>query len=1823
MAAQASAKSEMWYRYINAHTSGAVSRSAPVRVIFHEAVKGAGVGHGPAMSDIMTIEPSVRGELTWQSDREMVFSPMDPLEAGRHYEVTLKLAKWLPLEKGMDLFKFAFAVNPQSMEMEMRGLESQGQGDLFTYHGVLNTADMAGSEQVEKVVAAEMNGKTLGLTWEHEKGGLVHRFKIENIQRTDRESALDIRFDGSPIGVENRGRESVRILAKNQFGVISVTTTPGAEHAVRIQFSESLAPDQALASLITIPGKEVRLQASGALVTAYFAPESTEEKVVIHFDAALRSGSGLTLKKKHTEPVSFLQIPPQVRFIGKGAILPQNDRLTVPFEAVNLRSVQVTAFEIYSENLSQFLQNNDYGGEEELFRVGRHLWRKTISLDGDNKDLSRWNRFALDVTGLLEEHKGSMIRLALSFNRGNSAYPCQGEMGEIRAEPPLKDSDAFDNPEHSNWDFWNDYYQYESGEELSWRNRDNPCNEAYYSFRFNRERVWVARNFFSSDLGLMAKMGDDSRIWVTVNRISSGEAVGGARVSVYDFQNRLLGEGTANGDGMVNLPLERLPYLVVCEQGREKGFLKVNGDTALPVSHFDVGGQEANRGIKGILYGERGVWRPGDDLHVMLAVWDRDGKLPKDHPVELEWFDPRGRLVRKFRPLTSQNGFYRFLLTTEDDAPTGNWTAKARLGGKLFQKTFKIETVVPNRLKIEFKTAQETVSSAQPTLTGDLLSQWLHGAPASNLRYTVFCQYNVIPTQFKTHTDFVFDDVTREFSASRKELDDGYLDEAGRARVNLDLSTGGNSPGRLSVQLETQVFEKGGQFSVDRFPVVYDPYTAYVGIRTPKGDLARGMLLTDTDQKVEVMSLDPRGNPLSRQKIEMSLYKIHWRWWWEKDADSLAQYAMDQNIVPLQKGVLATRNGEGSWTFSIKYPDWGRYLIRAYDPESGHASSRIVYIDWPGWAGKAREESGSGATRLELTLDKETYQVGDKAQLTLPHSIEGRALLTIENSRGVVRSEWLDTGEKRSTYELPVTADMAPNVYVGVTLLMPHRGRKTDTPIRLYGVVPMLVSDPKTVLKPEIVCADTFAPKSEVEIKVREGSGQSMTYTLALVDEGLLGLTRFKTTDLHTFFYAKEALTVKSWDLYDWVVGAYGAELESILGIGGDEQGVDQQKAKQKRFPPVVEFLGPFTLKAGEKGQHRVKLGNYVGALRVMVVAGNQGRYGWAEKGVPVRSDLMLAPTLPRVVRPGETLSLPVEIFSQRSGSHSVKVEIIASGDLRVMGDNAQEIVLSGPSEKTVFFDIEVLDRLGTADLTVRAQSGGKKAEDLIHLPILAANPPTRERFHATAEGRGSWRQKIMPLGIPGSGKLLLELSAVPPLHASDRLSSLIAYPHGCLEQTVSKLFPQLYLNRLAKLTADEQRAIQDNLQLGMEKISGFLSASGGFSYWPGSDQVHGWTSVYAGHFLLEARNLGYTVPATLVDPMLSYQRQAANRWRLGSEPVLLQVYRLFVLSLGRSPDVGAMNRLRDFKNLDPQVAGMLGASFYLAGQAEAAQALLADASRAVRKAEDNDQTFATPLRDEALLLWAQVRGGSKRDLSLQARRLSESLAENAMYSTQEMAFTLMALAEYYGSRPNAGPVKGELIINGQKESFSFDTPVMRSDLSAQLGVNGLDLVVNNPGTDRLFVSWSREGVPLAGQETAAASALKMETRYTDLEGNPLDITRVKQGQDLLVTVTVRNTTRRRFENLALSHLIPAGFQVTNARFSLPGQSPGLLDYQDLRDDRVYSYFGLKAEETKVVTLHVNASFSGRYYLPGIRVEAMYDPGVFAASVGQWININR
>ncbi|UTW63512.1 hypothetical protein KFE98_05000 [bacterium SCSIO 12741] len=519
------------------------------------------------------------------------------------------------------------------------------------------------------------------------------------------------------------------------------------------------------------------------------------------------------------------------------------------------------------------------------------------------------------------------------------------------------------------------------------------------------------------------------------------------------------------------------------------------------------------------------------------------------------------------------------------------------------------------------------------------------------------------------------------------------------------------------------------------------------------------MLLTDTDHQVEVATVDENGKPVSLEGLEARVYKVAWRWWWSQEQENFANYLSNSEYNLITKKTFNTLNGTGNFTFQIKYPDWGRYLIRITDPIGGHATGKTVYVDWPGWAGRARSENPGGASMLTFSLDKKKYEVGETVRVTVPTSEGGKLLYSLENGSEVIESKWYPTEKDQTIIELEARSNMAPNAYVHITYLQPHAQTANDLPIRLYGILPVLVEDPATRLEPQIAMADELRPEEEFEIKVSEKDGKDMTYTLAVVDEGLLDLTRFKTPNPHWTFYAREALGVKTWDLYQYVIGAYSGKLNALLALGGDEE-LKAQDEKAKRFKPVVRFLGPFEYTGGTN-EHTLKLPNYVGSVRVMVVAGQDKAYGRAEKAVPVKKPLMVMTTLPRVLGPGEELQLPVNVFAMDEKVKRVKLKVSGNEQFEILNPNHQ-LQFDQIGDQLIYVQVKVKQSVGKGTLRVEAKSGSETSFEELEVQVRNANSPTFQMTSEIVSSGNGVQLDYEPLGIAGTRGAEIEFSSIP-----------------------------------------------------------------------------------------------------------------------------------------------------------------------------------------------------------------------------------------------------------------------------------------------------------------------------------------------------------------------------------------------------------------------------------------------------------------------------
>ena len=567
----------------------------------------------------------------------------------------------------------------------------------FLLQGTLTTRDSESGDRIRKILAAEQEGKALDISWAHDSSGQNHDFIIKTIERREGPSAVQIHWDGSPIGVGKKGSRTIDVPSLGQFDLLSAEAVTEPSQSILLRFSDPLKKNQNLQGLITIEGHAPTFEIDSNVIRVY-SGKSFDGSLEVTVNPGIRNYNDRRLKARIAKNVLFQKIAPQARFVGRGVILPEKEKLTIPFEAVSLKAIQVTVFQIYSNNMAQFFQTNNLEGKDNLSPVGRFLWRKTVPLSAKPEETANWRRYSLDVTQLLKDNPGSLFRIILSFNRGNSTFPCAANDIAPAAEPPFRNQDNTSYQEGSYWDYAEEYYNEEENSR-NWDERNDPCKDAYYNQRYNSE-LFPARNFLASNIGLIAKLEENLTLRAVTTDIRSGQPLADVQLRVFNFQNQLLAEGNSDGSGFLTLKPGSRPFFIEARQGRERGYLRLNQDGLLATSHFDVGGEKVVKGIKGAIYGERGVWRPGDTLFLTFVLFDRDLVLPKEHPLSLELYNPKGQLLQTLKPVKALDSFYCFRVETDESALTGNWKARVVIGGMAFEQKLKIETVVPNRLKI-------------------------------------------------------------------------------------------------------------------------------------------------------------------------------------------------------------------------------------------------------------------------------------------------------------------------------------------------------------------------------------------------------------------------------------------------------------------------------------------------------------------------------------------------------------------------------------------------------------------------------------------------------------------------------------------------------------------------------------------------------------------------------------------------------------------------------------------------------------------------------------------------------------------------------------------------------------------------------------------------------------------------------------------------------------------------------------------------------------------------------------------------------------------
>ena len=1824
--------------YVNAYTGGVISQNSTIRIE---------LTHDQPMVDLnselknnpFSFSPSLKGKAYWVSNNTIEFVPEEgTLKPGTLYEGTFQLGDFIEVDKKLKEFNFSFRVQERNFTLQLESLPiTATQPDEINIKGEIRFSDVVKKEEVEKMLTASDGKKSYPVEVTATDNLTRYQFSIRQIPREADDYPLTITANGNPAGIDRKQSEEVLIPAKDCFRFMSAERIEQPENGIEIVFSAPLSTTQDLKGLIEIPEVSSSIfQISENRVFIYFEA-NTQNKLTLNIHEGVKDSQGKALGTSHTISFSEVSLKPQVEMSTSAAILPDSKNLIIPFRAVNLYAVDLSVIRIFENNVLMFMQTNSLASANELRRSGRLVYKKTLWLAKDaSKDIHHWGDYSIDLAGLIHQEPGAIYRVILSFRQEYSAYPCGGNKNQDMKFADSNTSDGLtkvsgsvlSEEDEAIWNTPEAYYYYSGGtmdwSVYRWTERDNPCHPSYY---MNSDRI-AACNVFASNLGMIVKRNSLNKLWIAVSNILDTKPIGKAQVTAYNFQLQPIGKGETNGDGFVEITPKGVPFIIVAESEKQKAYVRVVDGEEQSVSRFDVGGKDIQKGLKGFIYGERGVWRPGDTLHISFILEDREKRIPDKHPVALEIYNPRGQFYTKMISTQGMNGFYTFDVPTQATDPTGLWNAYIKVGGTTFHKGLRIETIKPNRLKINLA-LPKILQATDKDVYAPLTSTWLTGATASKLKAKIEMSLSKVNTQFKNYGQYIFNNPATNFTTIKTDVFDGTLDAEGKASVTLKVPTATEAPGMLNATFTTRVFEPGGDASIYTQTIPFSPFTSYVGINLnqPKGKYIE----TDKDHVFDIVTVNTQGQLVNRTNLEYKIYRIGWSWWWENSGESFGTYINNSSITPVASGNLQTRGGKASFKFRVDYPSWGRYLVYVKDKESGHATGGTVYIDWPEWRGRSSKTDPSGIKMLAFSLNKDSYEIGETATAIIPAAAGGRALVSIENGSTVLRQEWIEVSNGGDTkYTFKITPEMTPNVYLHISLLQPHAQTVNDLPIRMYGVVPVFVTNSQTVLQPQIQMPEVLRPETNFNVTVSEKSGKPMTYTLAIVDDGLLDLTNFKTPAPWNDFYSREALGIRTWDMYDNVLGASSGSYSSLFSTGGDAT-LKPADAKANRFKPVVKFIGPFYLGKGKSQTHTLKLPMYVGSVRAMVVAGQDGAYGNAEKTAFVRTPLMMLSTLPRVLSIQEEITVPVNIFAMENQVKNVTVSLQASGGgVQIVGANQQSLKFTQPGDQLVFFTLKTGSKTGKATIHLTANGGGQQTKETIEIDVRNPNPVVTLRNSQWIEAGQSKELSYNLSGSSTNNQIKLEVSRIPSVDISRRFDFLYNYQHHCTEQLTSKALPLLFVAQFKTIDKTEAEKIKTNVQEAIRQIYGRQLPNGGFVYWPGNAVADEWISSYAGMFLTLAQEKGYAVHANVLNKWKRFQRAAAQNWRMPQEASgwqqwqseLQQAFRLYTLALAGVPEYGAMNRMKEQTGLSIQAKWRLAAAYALTGKMKPAEELVYNVETTVNPYSSMNQIYGSSDRDEAMILETLILMNRERDALQQAKVVSKNLSQEDWFSTQSTAFALMAMGRL--AEKLSGTLDFVWSWNDKQQPAVKSAKAVFEKEIATTPKSGT-VSVKNQGKGALSVDLITRTQLLNDTLPAISDNLRMDIRYANLNGTPLSVNDIIQGTDFMAITSISNISGTSdYTNLALTHIIPSGWEIYNERMVAPktenvaadgsGQSVSKYSYQDIRDDRVLTYFNLRRGETKVFTVRLQATYAGNFILPAVQCEAMYDVNVQARS---------
>ena len=1791
MAGTAPAKVEV-KDVIKEATTGRVGVRTPIAIRFANPVKGASSG-AIANSRALSLSPPVGGQLTWSDAFTLVFQPFSPFPSGTSFRATLQLADVSPEFKDLAAFTFNFVTPINELEELTFDWQPSAPGDptkvVLIARLTLAKAETLAALQ-ENVKLRSRGGEPVELSIRQDGTKPVYVLTSAAVQRPQdlvtyslvlSKSLLDLREDLS----REIPLQPAQTMQVENWRMIEDESAPGVE----VVFNEALLEGGDYKAYVQVTPRvelNVTARAKSLVITGPFQRQTT-------YTCTLQPGIaniwGGRMPAPETNQLVFSDLKPAIKFAEEGTFLPTTLDQKVNFKVMNLKKAHLAIYRVFASDLGQFLQVNDLRdkvGMEfgEVARVGEEVASQDLAFSGEK---NRWQQHRLELDWLFAKQPRGLFLVGLSFARNDIDYTC-GSAAEA----------GTDEEEGG-------YYRWDP---------QNPCSPSFY---YQNNRAFKA--VIVSDIGLLA-VQDGERLTVFATNLLNAQPLAGVRVSLFSYQSQQVGSATTDAEGRAVFK-EKGAY-VVAEKEDLKSVLKFASDR-LSMDAFPVEGvvrSASTRGIQSYMYSERGVYRPGDPVYLTAILREGFNQLPVAVPVRLKVYNPLKQQIVDEVNSKSVDGMTAWTIPTRVQDPTGMWEARLLVGeDQVGVYPFRVETVAPPRIKAVLKPGSTVYSAQDKAVQLELDSQYLFGAPAAELKFALRAEIAGYQPSFEPYKNFTFIHAAKRFKPETMPVAESVLDGQGHTSATFVIPAYDDIPASLQVVFRADVFEKGGRPVPASARVLYNPYPAYVGIdRSAVSECKTGKAY-----QVPVVLVDPSGKPVPGENLSVKIYHNLYSWWWDYGAraDYYIRFKSDFH-TKLQRSLELTSAKEPV-AVSFSPSEDGQYLIEVKDAQGGHEAAIFLYASE--WGGEAPTRRG-GAT-LGIQADKELYAPHETARLTLKTPDSGSLLVAVVKGDILLSSRWYTLSSTKTSVSLPITSDMTPNVYVFAAAVQPHAQTKNDRPLRAYGALPLAVEETETHLPLTLDAPDELRPNSDVTVKITAGDGKAATVTVAVVDEGLLMLTDFQTPDPWRFFYRKAALGASFFDIFDNVIGAYMGPVVQTFRVGGD-MGEGSRKRQMpgeiNRFPPVALFQGPIALDAGGKAALTFHIPNYMGQVRVMI-AGCRGKaYGSAEKAVRVKEDVVALSTLPRVIGPGESFDMPVSVFATREKVGEVSLAVGVNDALEVQPPQATTLNFAAKEEKSAHFTLKARERIGVAQVTLTIRWSGGEVTEKTSFAVRPVFPFVTKVVEQPLAPYSTVAVEVPAFGMEGARKATLNVWQTKPYNLGPRLSWLIHYPYGCIEQTTSSVFPQLFLKEIFATSPqikEKQRLsvqVDDFINAGISRLVGFSLPDGAFSFWPGgTEKADEWSNLYAGHFLIEAKKKGYHVPYIL-DRWLEYESR-----RVGADDrdFRMSAYRLYLLALAGKPDLSGMNLLMEnhLPQMDTLSRWLLAGAYKLAGAGE-----LAEQGRRQLKYEATDRPeswarcYGSTLGDLGILLNMAALFNESDSAANLADEIGGQLTSSGWYSTHALSWALMGLGKHIQATWKPGAqLKGQVTLPGG-EVIPFSTDALRVSIPVD-GASGKAVSVRSDMNYRAVVELVCEGIPNERPFAIEQKGIVLTTDTFNENGVPMDLKVIPRGTTFYAHLAIQ--VSRELDHVALTQIFPSGWEIVNLRMTgeaLPDWASRFpkndrISYEDIRDDRI-SWFVDRAYPGQTYHFYAKlvAVTKGSFVYPAAYAEAMYDHAFYA-----------